>query len=293
MNSLFIILGMGLVTMFFFLQSMLLSSKLKRLQAFLGKDFIETVTKGGDGILLTVIDETGDGDFKFAKYNQKDDRFVWVEFTEGDKKKKYHYKIPKKDTFTVRNRFKAAIILKESMRALNPTHLATFSDLDSSTKEDLLEDYEEYHALKESYNKLTKKLALTQEVEEIKRIVDEMAKIRAEMKKLKEKWSKGIIQAIDKEKTLLIQDEDDDYVRIYRSINLDEIDDTVTGVHPTEIQATATRIFLDWYQEALERFGRALAVAKARAQQASTMKWILLLGGGIIGLLLFLRMLGG
>lgn len=288
--NIFLLMGFAMIFIFEGFLWWIERMKVKRIEEFIGSDFTRAIYKGGDGILLQVIDESRDADFTFVPFNHMDNKFYYVEFPYEEGDKKYHYKITKKDTFTLRNKLRVALVLKESMRALNINHIASYQGLPDGIKRELLEDYTQYHTLKELYNKLSKSLAVAKDMLEIKENIEQMKQIREEMEKLKEKWKQGVVQVYDKDKVLLIQDDDSDYVTVVRSIDLDEIDDTTTGVHPTEIYNTAIGMFLDWYKEELREFGNMLIKAKSRIQQGSVMKWLLMIGGGLVGIIVVVTM---
>lgn len=286
-------LGLALLAFFFFMNWFIERSKIKRIQSFLGKAFVRSMLKFMDGILLFVLDETRDMDIVFVPHYQKDGKFYYVEYKHPDGSRKYHYKIAKKDTFTLRNRLKVAIVFQERMRAININQIAVASGLPDEAKKKLLEDYKNYHSLKELYNRLAVSLATASDALEIQEKTEQMKEIREKIEKLKERWKSGIFQIYDKDSVVLIEDEDSDYITLIRSVDLDEMDDLLTGVHPEEIEQAAMFIFTNWYSEAIKEFGRAIGVAKEKAKQSSMLKFMLFMGAGIVGLIMTIRLVFG
>lgn len=265
----------------------------QRVRWLFGKEFLKAL-KIRDGILFLKVDSSGDSDFKFVPWTNKDETFYYIEETRGDKKEKFHYKVRKKDLIRLRNRIGMAIIFEESIGALSPKVMQVLSGLSPFEKARFVNAYAKYRSLKATRERILQQLRYTSDKEKVEELKEQLKSTEDEMAEIKEKWS-SIVQELDFDSTIIIPDEEGKRVIVLRPIDLDEMTDYLEATRPDELEYTAKKMFADWQMTALESLKKLVApVDKLRKSRGSNWwMWIVLLLGGGLFLLFLLGMVAG
>lgn len=274
------------------LVTMLYSKEKKKTQIvrnFFGPEFLKALV-ARDGILFLRFDSSGDSDFHFVPWTNKDETFYYIELPRGDGKEKEYYKVRKKDLFRLRNRLNLAIVVEDSIAAVPPKVMQVFSNLSPGEKARFLNAYMEYHSLKNQREYILQRLrfeALEKKPDEVESLKEQLNNINREMEEIKEKWS-AIIQEVDLDGVIVLEDKKDKKLLILRPIQLDEISDYLEATRPDEIIYTAKKIFLDWQQIALESLKKLVNPVKNTKSSKGSMLTTILLMGGLVFIVLML-----
>ncbi|ABN58496.1 membrane protein [Pyrococcus abyssi virus 1] len=222
---LFLLMLVGMVAFLYY-------SKYKKIRKALGRNFVESIEKGGkDGILIGEIVQQ-DLDFKFVPIVQRENGFYYIQMPNSkDPEDKLFMKINKSDVYLFRGRILTAFVVEDKVRAADINQLKKIAYMPLALRAELKKDYAEYISLKEKLKRLEAKLATGSE--DIERISEEIKKTKENLTKLEQKWGLVFIE-LQEGRPVLIPEEDNKYTLVM-PLNFGELAEFMSGVKRSEL----------------------------------------------------------